>query len=102
MIGTFPAGLLDEPSVAFLAALVDGGVVAGAVLNAAVQVVGLSNLFTVPGTATESLPAVVALAGDLFPGHPIVGYETGAALAAAVGSGFRAVGPLRVWVKEGP
>jgi hypothetical protein len=34
---------------------------------------------------------------DLFPGLPIVGYESGAELALTQALGFEAVHPLRVW-----
>ena len=37
------------------------------------------------------------MAGEIFPGFPLVGYERGYELTAAHQAGFETVGPLRVW-----
>ena len=37
------------------------------------------------------------MAGEIFPGLPLVGYEHGNDLAAAKLAGFETVDPLRVW-----
>ena len=42
---------------------------------------------------------LVAAVSALFPHRPIVGYEQGEALEAAVLAGFEPVGGLRVWVR---
>jgi hypothetical protein len=34
---------------------------------------------------------------DVFPGLPLVGYETGEALAQAEALGFEVIQPLRIW-----
>ena len=61
------------------------------------EVVGLSNVFVPePGAATYWAECVGMLL-DLFPGLPIVGYESGAELALAQTLGFEALHPLRVW-----
>jgi hypothetical protein len=72
-----------------------GGIVGGGILNRGAEVVGLSNLF---GFAIELVwRSLVATAGEIFPGLPLVGYEHGDELAAAHRAGFETVGPLRVW-----
>ena len=37
------------------------------------------------------------MAGEIFPGLPLVAYERGYKLAAAHQAGFETVGPSRVW-----
>ncbi|GCD47111.1 hypothetical protein [Streptomyces paromomycinus] len=67
------------------------------------ELVGLSNVFTTPEAATAGIGPQDTWAGCVsavtarWPGLPVVGYESGADLEAAVANGFRAVGPLRVW-----
>ena len=43
-------------------------------------------------------PVVLSAANELFPTLPVVGYDQGDGLAAAVRHGFEPVGPLRVWL----
>jgi hypothetical protein len=43
---------------------------------------------------------LVALAAGLFPGLPIVGYESGIELTAAINAGFEPGDELRIWVRE--
>ncbi len=97
--GIIRAGLLADPSVRILAgrrsqhAPID----AGAIANLTGEVVGLSNVFSEDQDADavwRDLQGVVATA---FPGHAIVGYERGDALASAIASGFTPLDPLRVW-----
>lgn len=62
--------------------------------------VGVSNVFG-EDTLDESLWAeITALASMEYPGLPIVGYERGEDLKAALGAGWTSVGPLRVWVRQ--
>jgi hypothetical protein len=94
--GIIRAPLLDDPDIRILAGRQpDGGpIVAGAILNATGDVVGLSNVF---GEAQwRELPAVAAA---VFPGRPIVGYEHGDALEEALAAGFAPLHPLRIWVR---
>lgn len=97
--GLFHPGLLGE-DVAFLAGRADGRIVAGAVANRGGDpVVGLSNLFAHDDADTDAawtgaLTAITARWPDL----PVVGYETGDDLGAAVRAGFTPLGPLRVWL----
>ncbi|MFJ7210287.1 hypothetical protein [Amycolatopsis sp. NPDC098790] len=58
-------------------------------------VVGLSN-FEGP---TAGWPGAVSAVASAFPGVPVVGYEHGDALRAAVDHGAEPLGPLRVWVR---
>lgn len=97
--GVLPPGLLEDPTVRFLAARGQSPGAAGAVVHTTDGVAGVSNVFTA-GLGAEAvwsdLPAVVrTTAGDL----PAVGYEHGDALDLAVASGFVATGALRVWMK---
>jgi hypothetical protein len=54
-----------------------------------------ANLF---GSAVDVVwRSLVAMAGEIFSGLPLVGYERGYELAAAHRAGFETVGLLRVW-----
>lgn len=95
----FRPALLAEPGVRFLAGRRDGAIVAVAVANETGSVVGLSNVFTPAGDAAECWAGAVALAGRLFPGRPLVGYERGDDLVEARSVGFQPIGELRVWAR---
>ncbi|MFI6481624.1 hypothetical protein ACIBH1_27095 [Nonomuraea sp. NPDC050663] len=69
----------------------------GAALNRTGDVVGLSNVHGDPDAAFRGS---VAMAAELFPGLPVVGYEAGQDLEAATSAGFLPIGPLRVWLKD--
>ncbi len=90
-------GLLRRGHFAVLERRVDGTAVAGAVARLGSGAVDLSNVHAAPGHAVDwdELAAVVA---HLFPGRPLVGYEQGDDLEAALAGAFTAVGDLRVWV----
>ncbi|MEY2875006.1 MAG: hypothetical protein RLZZ373_2377 [Pseudomonadota bacterium] len=97
----FPASLLDSADHAFLAGRRRGGaVVAGCVLNRSPGVVGVSNLFARQMDPNEAWASLVRLAGRLFPGRPLVGYERGDDLVHARHAGFVPLGPLAVWATE--
>lgn len=70
----------------------------GAIINRTGATVGVSNVFTTAATPASAWRDLAAAVGDLFAGVPIVGYEHGNALAAAVESGFEPIAPLRVWL----
>ncbi|MFE1944567.1 hypothetical protein [Streptomyces massasporeus] len=96
----FGPGVLDDPETFVLAGRsADGPVLAGAVATRSERVVGVSNVFGPPHTAW---PLVLHAVGRLFPALPVVGYEQGEDLAAALRYGFEAVGLLRVWAHEQP
>jgi hypothetical protein len=61
-------------------------------------VVGISNVFALDGGPDAVWPVVLDAANELFPTLPVVGYEQGDDLAAAVRHGFEPVGPLRIWL----
>jgi hypothetical protein len=62
-------------------------------------VIGISNFFA--RDAATSWASCLAFAGSLFPASTFVGYESGDGLAAARRHGFKTVGPLRVWIRDG-
>ncbi len=97
----FRAELLDNPSVAVLGAYQRGAVVAGAIVNRSMAVVGISNVFVRAIEGPDPWPGCLALAGELFPDKPVVGYESGDQLLQAKSHGFEDAGALRVWVKDG-
>jgi hypothetical protein len=76
-------------------------VIAGAILNCGATVVGLSNVFVGPGADLDPWPGCLAFAGELFPGTPVVGYESGDSLLEAERNGFQTAGSLRVWTNDG-
>jgi hypothetical protein len=90
--------LLRRAHFRILARYADRRLVAGAVARLGSGAVDVSNVYAVSGHAVDwsELAAVVAA---YFPGRPLVGYERGDALAAALDGGFQPVGDLRVWVR---
>ena len=75
-------------------------VVSGATLYRGDRVVGLSNFFADINDLDASWAGCLEFARSLVPALPLVGYESGAHLAAALGHGFDAVGRLQVWIAE--
>lgn len=95
----FRPELLDDPATFVLAGRSrDGGVVAGAVASRSDQVVGVSNVFALNGGPEAAWPGVLDTLLSLFPVAPVVGYEHGDDLAAALRHGFEPIGPLRIWL----
>ena len=90
--------LLSDPTVRVLAVRDEQAVTTGAIINRTGATVGVSNVFTTAATPASAWRDLAAAVGDLFAGVPIVGYEHGNALAAAVESGFEPIAPLRVWL----
>jgi hypothetical protein len=94
--------LLENPDVAIVAGYRGQRIVAGTIGNRGEGVVGWSNFF-----AGRDEDARACTAGSLaaiarnFPRLPIVGYEEGEMLGLAQSLGFKALGPLRVWVFNG-
>jgi hypothetical protein len=72
---------------------------AGFALHRTRDVVGVSNTIADPADLTTVWSDTVAIAGQLFPGRDLVGYEIGADLEAALTVGFVQTGPLRVWIR---
>ena len=73
-------------------------VVAGGMLYRAEGVVGLTNVVAEAADAGAVWRSLIVLAAQTFPRLPLVGYESGAELGAALDAGFEAGDPLRVWV----
>ncbi|MER5474456.1 hypothetical protein [Streptomyces sp. NPDC002685] len=95
----FRPELLDDPSTFVLAGRsAHGRVVAGAIASRSEAVVGVSNVFAPGGGPDEAWPVVLDAVHSLFPAMPVVGYEHGEDLAAALRQGFEPIGPLRVWL----
>jgi len=91
--------LLEDRDVAIVAARRGDHIVAGAVGNRSDGVIGWSNLFVKQVRYLGDLTAgSLLMLSKIFPGLPLVGYEGGDALRAALRSGFEAIGPLRVWI----
>ncbi len=76
-------------------------VVAGARLNRSADVVGVSNVAGTGATLDDIWPGLLGAINTRFPELPIVGYESGDALDAALRHAFTPIGPLRVWIKPG-
>ena len=94
----FRDALLGNADVAFLALRRDGRIVAGAAANRAAGVAGLTNLF-IRGVPTDTAAStLVAAISARFPGLPIVDYETEDRARELKRVGFRAIGPLAVWL----
>jgi hypothetical protein len=89
----FPAALLGRSDVAVFGRSAGAGFDAGVVANLSADSVGLSNAF-----GDDAFPAAATLCAGFGAGRPVVGYERGDALAAALRAGFQATGPLRVWI----
>ncbi|GAB3230447.1 hypothetical protein GCM10027447_24870 [Glycomyces halotolerans] len=99
--GLFRPALLDEPDVFVIAGRSAGGTVAaGAVAVRSDGVVGVANVFARDGGPDRAWPVLLEALHRRFPGLPVVGYEHGEALEAAVRHGFAPVGPLRVWSRR--
>lgn len=95
----FRPELLDDPATWVLAGQsADGRVIAGAVASLSDHMVGISNVFALDGGPDAAWPVVLDAVNWLFPTLPVVGYEQGDDLAAAVRHGFEPVGPLRIWL----
>jgi hypothetical protein len=75
------------------------GVVAGGMLYRADGVVGLSNVVADAADAVAVWRSLSLLATTVFPRMPLVGYESGSELQAALDAGFEIGDPLRIWVK---
>ena len=91
----FMPRLLADDSIVFVSLQGEDGIAGGGILNRGADVVGLSNLF---GSKIDWVwRSLTAMAGEIFPGLPLVGYEHGNDLAAAKLAGFETTGPLRIW-----
>ncbi|MFI8421652.1 hypothetical protein [Streptomyces sp. NPDC085479] len=93
----FRPALLDDPAVTVLTVPgPDGRILGGAVLSTGAGATGVSNLFAADGTDPAAVWAAALAAAD--PALPVVGYESGDDLTAALAAGLTELGPLRVWL----
>ena len=90
--------LLRRAHFRILARLADRRVVAGAVARLGSGTVDVSNVYAVPGHRVD-WAELAEVVGSVFPDRPLVGYERGEALTAALAGGFAPVGELRVWFR---
>jgi len=96
----FRPPLLRDPRVRILTGRRrDGGLVAGAALNDTGPVTGISNVFGIGIDPDQVWADLTGTLARWLPGRPLVGWSDEGDLAAALGSGFRVLGPLRVWLR---
>ena len=91
--------ILRRGHIAVLARAGGAGIEAGAVARLGSGVVELSNIHGVDGREVDWDELVAAVAAR-FPGRPLVGFESGDDLGAALSAGFEAVGELRIWTRS--
>lgn len=95
--------LLDEPGVHVLGARASDDptspFVTGAVVNVTGEVAGLGNVFSRDGDVERAWRAAAAAARAVVGTTPLVGWEAGASVEAAVAAGCERLGPLSVWLK---
>jgi hypothetical protein len=96
---TFHPAILQDPDVAILAIRQGGTIVGGGIAFRAAGVVGISNVFARQDDLAEWPLLVAGAACYLQHQGPLVGYEHGDALAAAVAGGWRPIGALKVWLR---
>lgn len=95
------AGLpFEDPNFAIFTGRRGYRVVAGGMLYHSDGVVGLSNVIAEANDATSVWQSLMLLAAKTFPRLPVVGYESGRELEAAVAAGFEAGDDLRIWVRS--
>ncbi|MBD0380980.1 hypothetical protein [Paenibacillus sedimenti] len=74
------------------------GELSGFIANLSANAVGISNVFSNSNKIIWS--DIVPIVSTYFPGIPMVGYENGDDLTAAILSGWTTIGPLRIWIKS--
>lgn len=90
--------ILDRARIRVLERVDGNEVTGGAVARLQSGVVDISNVHGVGGHTVDWIELGTAVA-SLFPGRPIVGYERGDDLDAALAGGFEPIGELRVWAR---
>ncbi|EJC85212.1 hypothetical protein Rleg4DRAFT_7804 [Rhizobium leguminosarum bv. trifolii WSM2297] len=94
----FTPALLADPDMHIYGQPAGDRFEAGCIVNRSAEVVGVSNIFHLPGTPPALRDAISVAAIAFLPGLPLVGYDRGEALDEMIGLGFRSVGELRIWV----
>jgi hypothetical protein len=95
----FLPALLHDADICIMAAYKEDQIVAGAIANRTMEVVGLSNVFTPEQEAEQYWQGLLDAIAAHYPALPIVGYEQDESLTMALRVGFTPIGPLRVWIK---
>lgn len=72
----------------------------GFIVNQGAKVIGISNVFSKDGNNKEYWSEIPQIVSTRFLRLPLVGYEHGEGLKAALKSGWKSIGPLRVWIKN--
>jgi hypothetical protein len=93
-------GLLAEPGLSVLRGRGDSGAEVGAMISERAGVIGASNMFAQGVSIGATWRELVALLRLTWPGRPVVGYESGEDVAAAVAAGFESIGPLQIWLRQ--
>lgn len=96
----FQPALLHQPNIKFFSAYKGRKIVAGFIVNKSTQVVGMSNIFTHDENSSDYWIEAIHLTRQTYPGMTIVGYERDEELKTALSIGCRAIGKLKVWIKE--
>jgi hypothetical protein len=96
----FRPSLAADPDVVVLGRRAGERFVAGAIVNFSGTATGLSNVFAVDGDLDAAWAGAVVAAVRRWPALPVVGYESGDAVAAPTRLGFDVVGPLTVWCRD--
>jgi hypothetical protein len=95
----FLPSLLRDETVSILSAGRDGEIAAGCIANRdRSKVTGFSNFFAPAAERDKWLAEAVGQVGTIAGGGPVAGYEKGEDLTAMLALGFRAAGPLSVWI----
>lgn len=97
----FTPALLERRDLALVAVGPTDAPTAGAALHASDGVVGVSNLFACDGDLAAAWRGCGARIARYHPRAPVIGYEAGDSLTAAIAGGVRSLGPLRVWLATG-
>jgi hypothetical protein len=90
---------IDDPNFALFTGRRGFRVVAGGMLYRSDGVVGLSNVVAEAADAVAVWRSLILLSAQTFPRLPLVGYESGGELAAALDAGFEIGDPLRIWIQ---
>jgi hypothetical protein len=94
--GTMP---FDDENFALFKGRRGFAVVAGGMFYRAENVVGVANVVAETADAVSVWRSLITLAARTFPRLPVVGYESGEELKAALDAGFELGDPLKVWVR---
>ena len=89
----------DDPNFAFFTGRRGFQIVAGGMLYRSDGVVGLTNVVADAADAVSVWHSLALLSAQTFPRLPVVGYESGSELAAALDAGFEIGDPLKIWVR---